>query len=170
MKALQEATVVAEVQVAQKNPENWLRNGPGKMINPEWREDGKKVEVEVSGELQTTGKLTVAHVDVVAAMRELKDAGVSLDMIAMEQSELPRGADVDDGDEGESLADKTGTNYVGDGMWTSDNPSLPMNLQTSLQNQGVIKTKVNRVVLEDTDGEVVTPVKKDWRERLKGLA
>lgn len=170
MKSLQEATAIAEVQVAQKNPENWLRNGPGKLVNPEWREDGKKVEVEVSGEVATSGKLTVAHVDVVAAMRELKAAGVSLDMITMEQHELPKGVDAEDGDDGETLADKSGTNYVGDGLWVSDNPSLPLNLQQNLTSQGVIKTKVNRQVLEDTNGEVVVPVKKDWRERLKGLA
>ena len=158
MKALQEATAIAEIKVLERNPENWLRNGPGKVVSPEWREDGKKVEVEVTGGIETSGKLQVAHVDVVEALKHIQAAGLDVGVLTRSQAELHvvEGMAEDDQDE-DDAAGRRGTNYVGDGTWASENPCLPGQVQDRLKRGGVLKPKPDQELLAKTEGEVVAP-------------
>lgn len=163
MQALQESTIIAEAKVKERNPELWLRNGPGRWVNDQWREDGKQVDVNFEGSLVQGGKIQVQHVDIMAALKEIKAAGVPLDHLTLAATEMPDEiTDNDEDDLDDDQTDTMGTNYLGSGKWRSDLPSLPELLRGK---SPVIDTKTQ----EDTLGEITTVKPKTLEERLKNL-
>lgn len=146
--ALQMATAVAEAKVKERNPEKWLRDGPGRHISPEWRDDGREDEiaVNVQGQVASQGVLQIATVDITAALRELQSAGVNLEHLTRDQSALTGavlakeefnadGSPVDD-DEDDAV-ETAGTNYAENGRWTSHNTQLPPLLAEPLARAGI---------------------------------
>lgn len=163
MQALQESTIVAEAKVKEKNPELWLRNGPGRLVNDQWRDDGKQVDVSFEGSLVQNGKIQVEHVDILAALKEIKAAGVPLDHLTLAATDMPDEiSENDEDDMDDDQINTMGTNYLGDGRWKSDLPSLPAPLR---DKSPVIDTKIQ----EDTFGEITTVRPKSLAERLKNL-
>ena len=151
VQALQMATAVAEAKVKDRNPEKWLRDGPGRHVNDEWRDDGTSNEVEVNVQGQVGGgMLQIAPVDIIAALKELKSANVNLDHLTRDQAALTGavlareefnadGSPVDDDDE-EDGESSVGTNYTENGRWTSHNTQLPPLLAEPLARAGITPT------------------------------
>jgi hypothetical protein len=161
MQALQESTIVAEAKVKERNPELWLRNGPGRLVNEQWRDDGKQVDINLDGQLNQSGTLQVQHVDVVAALKEIQKAGIPLEHLTLNALEMPD-EKVDDELDNDQV-DTSGTNYLGDGKWRSNLPSLPEPMASRSKSVVDIKT------LESTNGEVVSVKPKTILERLNAL-
>ena len=160
MQALQESCIVAEAKVKEKNPELWLRNGPGRLVNDQWRDDGKEADINFEGSLVQNGKIQVQHVDIVAALKEIKAAGVPLDHLTYTANEIPE--DESEDDEDEDQAGSMGTNYLGQGKWNSNLPSLPAPLQGR-------SPEIDRTLQEKTHGEITQPKPKSLAERLANL-
>ncbi len=162
MQALQESTIVAEAKVKERNPELWLRNGPGRLVNEQWRDDGKQVDINLEGQLNQSGTLQVQHVDVVAALKEIQKAGIPLDHLTLNALEMPDEQAGDDGLDNDQV-DTSGTNYLGDGKWRSNLPSLPEPMAS--RSKAVVDIKT----LESSHGEITTVKPKTLLERLKAL-
>ena len=86
--AVQEAAIVAGVRVREKDPMAWLTRGPGRLTGDDWTDQPRQVEVQLSGGVTTGGKIQVEHVDMLSALRELKQSGVSLDDLTKDQATL----------------------------------------------------------------------------------
>lgn len=148
MQAVGEAAVVAEAQVRTSAPLVWLERGPGRWAAPEWSE-GK--DPELSGG-ESSGKgggnaVGFAPDQVKEALAHLRDSGVDLNQLSLDQSKLRPGAVIDGtaspvnllSDDEESSYDSEpqaeddgtnkGVNYVGEGRWKSTNDSLPPGLK-----------------------------------------
>jgi hypothetical protein len=159
MEKLGQAGVVAEASVHKMDPKYWLTYGPGRYVAPEWRE-ARNEEAEQQAALQQAllaeqqqqTKLTVNAEMYMAALKELRSAGVDLNSLvdagaislnpaalASQPSSpgLPAPAPVqtasvvsDDGSDDYDVYDDTspdvaGTNYAENGHWNSVNRSLP---------------------------------------------
>ena len=138
--AIQVAATVAEAEVKAKNPLAWLKNGPGRHVTDDWQDSPREVDVDVNvqvdGQITTNGRVQIEHVDVVEALKHLKNAGVSLDSLTLEAVKINAKTEVDEDDESESLDDETtkqGTNYIGHGKHYSHNPSLPVAMRERVQ-------------------------------------
>jgi hypothetical protein len=89
----------------------------------------------VSGGYTVEGKVQVQHVDVIAALKEIKAAGISLDSLTLEAVKIQQRDEAeDDGDpEDANEATSVGTNYLGHGKHHSFNPSLPGPMRVSTE-------------------------------------
>lgn len=126
---LQKATAVAEATVKSENPLVWLKQGPGRVVSPEWSQpELQQVELIQTGPVQET--LPVPQADILAALKELQAAGIeNLGQIVEGQFAVK---DESDAEYEEGSGDKVssrGTNYMEDGNWRSHNPSLPAALR-----------------------------------------
>lgn len=126
---LQQATAVAEATVKSENPIAWLKQGPGRVISPEWSQpEVQQVELIQSGPSQET--LPVPQADILAALQELRAAGIeNLGQIVEGQFAVKNSDEEEfDEDSGDKVSSR-GTNYMEDGNWRSHNPSLPAALR-----------------------------------------
>jgi hypothetical protein len=116
----------------------WLKNGPGRHVTDDWQDSPREVDVnvQVDGQITTNGRVQIEHVDVVEALKHLKNAGVSLDSLTLEAVKINAKTEVDEDDESDSLDDeatKQGTNYLEHGKHYSHNPSLPVAMRERVQ-------------------------------------
>lgn len=162
LQALQESCIVAEAKVKERNPELWLRNGPGRLVNDQWRDDGKQVDVNFEGSMVQNGRIQVEHVDVVAALKEIQAAGVPLDHLTLQATDMPDEVSDDEDDLDDDQVNTAGTNYLGDGRWKSNLPALPEPLRS---RSPVIDVKIQ----EETIGEITTVKPMTLAERLARL-
>lgn len=176
LQALQEAGVVAEATIKAKDPMAWMTRGPGRHVNPDWStNDATKVELEVSGGLTHKGRLQVDNVDIIAALKELKDAGVSLDNLTQDSINIGKmvdgtlvqgDQDSDEDTEDTDSVSSRGTNYIGDGKWESTLPSLP-DAYDKIRALNAPKNPRNVQVDQETLENTGDRVPKDERGRMK---
>lgn len=124
--SIQKAAAIAGIKVKEMQPLAWLQKGPGKEVGDDWSDQPKQVQVEVSGGITQSGKVRIEHVDMIQALRELQSAGVSLESLTMEAIKIgARDEETEGLDDEDESPDTQGTNYLGNGKYSSTNPSLP---------------------------------------------
>jgi len=147
--ALQRATIVAEAVIKQDSPLVWLKNGPGRLINEGWAVP-EQMQIQVQNNQPDT--LAIPQGDLAAALRELRDAGLS-DLTQVIDGQFNR--ITEDGDEFGEDGDQVslqGTNYGGNGHSTGNNPSLPKLMQPRRP------APIDEALFQASDGQIVRPV------------
>jgi len=126
---LQQATAVAEATVKSENPLVWLKQGPGRVVSPEWSQpELQQVELIQTGPVQET--LPVPQADILAALAELRAAGIeNLGQIVEGQFAVKDESESEFEEGSGDRVSSRGTNYMEDGNWRSHNPSLPAALR-----------------------------------------